>query len=182
MTTAEPIDLRITVNGEVHDSGRIPGDLPLVELLHEELGLTGSKFCCGIGVCRACTVAVRRRPGARLETLLSCSTPVSAVNGMEVMTVEGLAREGELTALQQAFLDRFAFQCGYCTPGFLIAATLMLQDLEGRELPRSDLDREIDSACGAHVCRCTGYQRYHEAIREVAENTPGLLAAEPESE
>lgn len=173
--TDTAIELRLTVNGEPLPPRSLPGNLPLVEFLHEELGLTGTKFCCGIGVCRACTVAIRRRPEAKLEPLLSCSTPLSAVNGMEVVTVEGLAGDDELTPLQQAFLDRFAFQCGYCTPGFLIAATVMLEDLRGRNLPRADIDAEIESACGAHLCRCTGYLRYHQAIKDVAESTPGLL-------
>ncbi|MDX1577012.1 MAG: 2Fe-2S iron-sulfur cluster-binding protein, partial [Gemmatimonadota bacterium] len=149
--------------------------LSLVDFLHDELDLTGTKFCCGIGVCRACTVAVRSRPGAPSRPVLGCSTPAAALDGAEITTVEGLGSAERLSDLQRAFLDHFAFQCGYCTPGFLTAATILLERLREAPVERGELDAAIEDAVGAHICRCTGYVRYHRAIRSVVESTPGLV-------
>jgi aerobic-type carbon monoxide dehydrogenase small subunit (CoxS/CutS family) len=80
-----------------------------------------------------------------------------------------------LNALQQAFLDHFAFQCGYCTPGFLLAADILLERLRNEPVAPDQVDRAIAEACGAHICRCTGYVRYYQAIRAVIEATPGLV-------
>ncbi|HEY7774167.1 MAG TPA: (2Fe-2S)-binding protein [Marinagarivorans sp.] len=143
-------------------------DMALVDYLHERQNLTGTKFCCGIGICRACTVAVRNQQSAPLEKLLSCSTPLSAISGRRVYTVESLAPNSHLTPLQQAFLKHFAFQCGYCTPGFLMAATALLEHLMITQVKESQLDGLIEQWVGGNICRCTGYIRYIEAIREVA--------------
>jgi aerobic-type carbon monoxide dehydrogenase small subunit (CoxS/CutS family) len=97
-----------------------------------------------------------------------------ALDGKEITTVEGLARAGELALLQQAFLEAFAFQCGYCTPGFLMAALVLLDRLKRAPVAKAALDAEIELTCGAHVCRCTGYRRYHEAIRSVVAARRGL--------
>jgi aerobic-type carbon monoxide dehydrogenase small subunit (CoxS/CutS family) len=169
-------DISITVNGVARQVSAVPADLMLIELLHEELGLTGTKFGCGIGLCQACTVAVRAAPGAPLEAMRACATAAVSLDGKEVMTVEGLAPAGELSDLQRAFLEAFAFQCGYCTPGFLMAAQVLLDRLKQNPVAKSDLDAEITRACGAHVCRCTGYRRYHDAIRTVVTATLGLAA------
>jgi aerobic-type carbon monoxide dehydrogenase small subunit (CoxS/CutS family) len=169
------ITVELTVNGQPIGPRDVPADLPLLDFLHDELELTGTKFCCGIGVCRACTVGIRRRPGAPREPVLSCSTPAAAVNGSEVTTVEGLGSPGRLNALQQAFLDHFAFQCGYCTPGFLLAADILLERLRNEPVAPDQVDAAIAEACGAHICRCTGYVRYYQAIRAVIEATPGLV-------
>lgn len=143
-------------------------DMPLVDFLHERQNLTGTKFCCGIGVCRACTVATRNSDGALLEKTLACSTPVSAMRNMTVYTVESLGSEQALAPLQQAFLEHFSFQCGYCAPGFLMAATAMLSHLKSAPVEVSELDQVIETWVGGNLCRCTGYVRYMEAIREVA--------------
>lgn len=172
---SETIAFSIVVNGQRTPQKQVPADLALIDFLHEELGLTGTKFCCGIGVCRACTVAVERVPGAHLEPLLTCSTPVSQVNGQAITTVEGLAGKNELSALQKAFLEEFAFQCGYSTPGFLMAAHVLLDQLRHSQIPRDQVDAAIAQAVGQHVCRCTGYVRYHAAIRKVILATPELL-------
>ncbi len=169
------ITVQLTVNGQTTEARPAPADLPLVDFLHDELGLTGTKFCCGIAVCRACTVAVRNFPEAPKVPVLSCTTPVSAVNGQEVFTVEGLAGSENISPLQQAFLDHFAFQCGYCTPGFLMAADILLDRLRLSPVPREEIDAAIAEACGAHICRCTGYVRYYQAIRDVILSTPGLV-------
>lgn len=143
-------------------------DMALVDYLHERQDLTGTKFCCGIGVCRACTVATRNQPGALMEKTLACSTPVSAVQGMRIYTVEGLGSQEALAPLQLAFLENFAFQCGYCAPGFLMAATAMLSHLKEAPVDAAELDDVIRTWVGGNLCRCTGYVRYMEAIRQAA--------------
>ena len=187
--TDSDADVSITVNGIPRRLRAVPDDLPLIDLLHEELGLTGTKFGCGIGICRACTVAVRPGPGLPLEAVRACATMAVALDGREITTVEGLSpmdeskgdatREGThkgraLAPLQQALLDAFAFQCGYCTPGFLMAAFVLLDRLARTPVPVAKLDAEIARACGDHVCRCTGYRRYHAAIRAAVMAQPGL--------
>jgi aerobic-type carbon monoxide dehydrogenase small subunit (CoxS/CutS family) len=175
MQEGDLITFQIRVNGKLTEPRQVAADLPLIDFLQDELGLTGTKLCCGIGICRACTVAVRNLPQAAAVPLLSCSTPVSAVNGQEVRTVEGLAGSNGPSPLQQSFLDHFAFQCGYCTPGFLMAATILVERLRARPIPRRQCDAAIAEACGQHICRCTGYVRYHQAIRQVLLETPGLV-------
>jgi aerobic-type carbon monoxide dehydrogenase small subunit (CoxS/CutS family) len=175
MPDVESITFQVTVNGKLIEPRQVDADLPLVDFLQDELGLTGTKLCCGIGVCRACTVAVRNLPHAPEVPVLSCSTPVSAVNGQEIRTVEGLAVGGAPNPLQQAFLDHFAFQCGYCTPGFLMATTILVERLRARPIARAEVDAAIAEACGQHICRCTGYVRYYQAIRQVLLETKGLV-------
>ena len=166
--------IAVTVNGKLHEA-IVPPDLPLVDFLHDVLDLTGTKFCCGIGVCRACTVAVWRTPSSVPDVLLTCVTKAIEVDGQSIRTVEGLATDGKLTALQQAFLDDYAFQCGYSTPGFLMAGEVLLQQLKVSPIPASRVDEAIMNALGSHICRCTGYVRYHAAIRKVILATPGLV-------
>ena len=172
----DDVTVQLTVNGTETGERTVPGNLSLLDFLNEELGLTGTKFCCGIAVCRACTVAVRRTPESPATPTLSCSTPVRFVDGQSVDTVEGLAEGETLTALQQSFLDNFAFQCGYCTPGFLMATNMLIERLTVTPIPASQLDDAIADAVGPHICRCTGYIRYYQAIRQVIEQTPGLLS------
>ncbi len=172
MADTRRVDL--TVNGK-RMSAEVDPELPLIDFLHETLGMTGTKFCCGIGVCRACTVAVRNGADAPAVPMLSCSLPVAAVEGQEVETVEGLGSADNLSPLQRAFLDEFAFQCGYCTPGFLIAATILLDRLRTSPVRREEIDAAIADSCGEHICRCTGYVRYYRAIRKVILETPGAV-------
>jgi len=169
------IDLELTINGATVRQPDVDEDLKLVDLLRHELGLTGTKFCCGIAVCRVCTVAVQRVPGGHLEAIRSCTTPVSDLNGRSVTTVEGLAQDGELHPLQQAFLENFSFQCGYSAPGFLMASYCLLDRLRRSPIAADEVDAAIHDAVGQHVCRCTGYVRYHRAIRQVILATPGLV-------
>jgi aerobic-type carbon monoxide dehydrogenase small subunit (CoxS/CutS family) len=156
--------IAVTINGTLY-SRSVPADLSLLDWLQEDLGLTGTKFCCGIGVCRACTVAVQPGAESPLLPVVACSTPAVELDGQRVMTVEGLGSPERLSALQQAFLTHFAFQCGYCTPGFLMAAHILLDRLRKAPVGRDQIDAAIAEACGAHICRCTGYVRYHAAIR-----------------
>lgn len=171
------IDLRLTINDQKYHRVEIDEDLKLVDFLRQEIGLTGTKFCCGIAVCRVCTVAVQRTPDARLEAMRSCTTPVSDLNGKIVTTVEGLAKGGELHPLQTSFLENFAFQCGYSAPGFLMASYCLLDKLKRSPIPAARVDDAIEEAVGQHICRCTGYVRYHRAIRQVILGTPGLVTA-----
>ncbi|MEM7306269.1 MAG: (2Fe-2S)-binding protein [Planctomycetota bacterium] len=164
--------VQLTVNGVRHEA-EVSTTTRLVDFLQDELGLTGTKFCCGIGVCRACTVASRNAPEAPRVPMLSCSTPVAAVDGYEIDTVEGLGSAEDLSPLQRAFLEHFSFQCGYCTPGFLMAATLLIERLQNDPVAEDEIDAAIAEACGEHICRCTGYVRYYEAMRAVIQATPG---------
>ena len=161
-------DLTIHVNGQSVTVPAADADMSLAEFLHERLDLTGTKVCCGIGVCRACTVGLRNRPDALMEKTLACSTTVSAVANQYVYTVEGLAEGSRLSPLQQSFLESFAFQCGYCTPGFLMAATAMLDHLKEYRIGPEQLEATIQTWMGGNLCRCTGYVKYLEAIRKVA--------------
>jgi aerobic-type carbon monoxide dehydrogenase small subunit (CoxS/CutS family) len=162
----QPIRFHINDRAVQADAG--DADMALIDFLHERQDLTGTKFCCGIGVCRACTVATRADRDGVLEKTLSCSTPVSAVENMSVYTVESLGSEQALAPLQLAFLENFSFQCGYCAPGFLMAATAMLSHLQRAPVPLAQLDEVIATWVGGNLCRCTGYVRYMEAIRAVA--------------
>lgn len=172
----QTINLDFTLNGERITRSGINSDIMLVDFLREDLGLTGTKFCCGIAVCRVCTVSLARVPGAHQVAIRSCTTPLRDINGQIVTTVEGLEKVGGLHPLQQAFLDNFAFQCGYCAPGFLMASYALLDKLNRQPIPRDAIDAAIEDAVGQHVCRCTGYVRYHRAIKQVLLDTPGVVA------
>lgn len=156
------------VNDQKVECSADENDMSLLDFLHERQNLSGTKFGCGAGVCRACTVATRNQEGAPLEKTLACSTPVNFMQGMRVYTVESLGSEEKLAPLQEAFLDNFAFQCGYCTPGFLMAATSMLDHMKHHVVKAAELDAFIQNWVGGNICRCTGYVRYLEAIRKVA--------------
>jgi aerobic-type carbon monoxide dehydrogenase small subunit (CoxS/CutS family) len=172
----DTIDLEFILNNQAIVRRGVGPDQKLNDFLREDLGMTGTKFGCGIAVCRACTVAVQRVPGARMEPLRTCTTPVSDVNGRIVTTVEGLAQgDGQLHPLQKAFLKHFSFQCGYSAPGFLMASLCLMDKLRRSPIPRSAVDAAIAEAVGQHICRCTGYVRYYQAIREVILETPGLV-------
>lgn len=165
--------ISFTVNGTLHTVDQSRAEDKLLDFLHEDLGLTGTKFCCGIGVCRACTVAVAKPPAQAKEPVISCSTALALLQGTEVTTVEGVSKGPDIHPIQQAFLENFSFQCGYCTPGFVMASTIFLDWLakakaEGVTLDDAALDRAIEDAIGTHICRCTGYVRYYEAVRSTA--------------
>lgn len=151
-----PDPTRLIVNGATHtvDSTR---DRPLLDVLREDLGLTGCKIGCGEGACGACTVLVDSQPTR------SCITPLSAALGHGVLTVEGLAAaHGQLHPLQQAFLDADALQCGYCTPGMIMAALgLLIRNPDPSE------DMIIDAMQG-NLCRCGTYARIILAIQHAA--------------
>jgi carbon-monoxide dehydrogenase small subunit len=150
------LDLELAVNGarrrlevEVHHT--------LLDVLRDQLGLTGTKECCVVGECGACTVIVDGLP------VNSCLMLAVEADGSEVRSVEGLARAGELTPLQQAFLDQGATQCGFCIPGQLMSAEALLE-----HNPDPTVE-EIHEALAGNLCRCAGYEQITEAVLAAAE-------------
>ena len=162
------ITVKFFVNEKPVEVSAEDSDMSLLEFLQERQNLTGTKLCCGIGICHACTVGTRNQPNAPMEKALSCSTAVSSLQGMRIYTIEGLATDNALAPLQQAFLENFSFQCGYCTSGFLMAATAMIERIKLTPTSVQELDGLMDTWVGDNLCRCTGYVRYKEAIRQVA--------------
>jgi carbon-monoxide dehydrogenase small subunit len=151
----EALDTTLTVNGQVV-TRRIPARMHLVDFLREELGLTGSHLGCEHGVCGACTVRVDG------EIVRGCLMLAVQANGCRVDTIEGLSDSGELQKLQKAFHEKNALQCGFCTPGMLLAAQDLLKNN-----PRPDRE-QIRAHISGNFCRCTGYQAIVDAIEEVA--------------
>ncbi len=148
--------VQITVNGVVQDLDVEP-DMPLLWALRNELGLTGTKFGCGVAACGACTVHVNGNP------VRSCVTPVSAVDGASITTIEGLAYAaggGALTAVQQAWIEHQVPQCGYCQSGMVMAVSALMASNPAPS------DADIDSAI-SNVCRCGTYPRVRNAIRSL---------------
>jgi len=137
------------------------GERTLLWVLRGDLGLTGTKFGCGEGICGACTVVIEG------EAVRSCTVPVSSVAGKEVITIEGLARGGKLHRLQQAFIEHGAFQCGYCTPGMLMQAYALLR--ANPKASREAIVRGMDD----NLCRCGAHQRIVAAIEDVAAGKGG---------
>lgn len=129
---------------------------PLLDVLREDFGLTGTKYGCGEGQCRACTVLLDGR------AVVSCQTPVRMVSGKAVTTIEGLEKQGKLHAVQQAFIDQGAMQCGYCVPGMILRTVVLLE-----AKPRPS-DAEIEEALNGNLCRCCGYPRIVAAVRQAA--------------
>jgi aerobic-type carbon monoxide dehydrogenase small subunit (CoxS/CutS family) len=153
----------------------VPDDLALVDYLQEERGLAGTRLCCGIGVCKVCTVKAQRVPGSQGQPMLACSTPVALLQGQTITTVEGVGSPQKPSKVQQAFLDHFAFQCGYCTPGFVMATTMLIERLRVSPVAKDALDKAIEEAVGQHICRCTGYAKYYAAIKSVILSERGLV-------
>jgi isoquinoline 1-oxidoreductase alpha subunit len=147
--------LSITVNGEEHVVDASP-DTPLLWVLRDTLGLTGTKYTCGVGLCGACTVHLDGEP------VRSCTLPVSEAAGREVTTIEGLSPDGS-HPLQRAWVAESVPQCGYCQPGQIMTAAALLA-----ENPNPS-DEEIDAAMAGNLCRCGTYQRIRRAIHRVVE-------------
>ena len=153
--------LKVTVNGRPFELWIKP-KTTLLQLLRNDLGLTGAKQSCMDNSCGACTVIVDQM------AVKACSILALQVNGKDVTTVEGLAsRDGKLHPLQQAFLEHHAFQCGFCTPGKLMSSKAMLD--ENPHPTEEDVRRDMEG----NLCRCTGYHQYIEAIMEVAQKKEG---------
>jgi aerobic-type carbon monoxide dehydrogenase small subunit (CoxS/CutS family) len=136
------------------------------DFLREVLGMTGTKFGCGAAQCLSCAVIVDN-PDGTSSTSPTCVVSAASFDGKSIRTVEGHAKNGELSPLQKAFIEHFAFQCGYCTPGFLNEGQVLLERLAKAPVAQADLDTTITEALDGHLCRCTGYVKYHEAVRAV---------------
>ena len=158
--------LSLTINGRAHGPVDLRDELTLNDFLREHLGMTGTKFGCGAAQCLSCAVIVDNADGTSV-TRPTCTAPAVSFSGKSIRTVEGHAKDGRLTPLQTAFVEHFAFQCGYCTPGFLNEAQVLLERLARQPVTRADLDKTIADALDGHLCRCTGYIRYHDAVRDV---------------
>jgi aerobic-type carbon monoxide dehydrogenase small subunit (CoxS/CutS family) len=156
--TRPRLNVRLIVNGQPREL-RIEPRETLAEVLRGPLGLTGTKVSCDSQVCGTCTVLVDGL------TVSSCTYLAADADGRQIRTVEGLAdiETGELTVLQQSFIDHAAFQCGFCTPGFLITASALLE-----ENPRPTREQVIQGLEG-NICRCTGYQQIIDAVMTAAE-------------
>lgn len=144
--------MKLDINGKPLEVA-VPDDTPLLWVIRDEAGLTGTKFGCGRALCGACTVHVDG------EARRSCVFPASDAVGKKVTTVEGLSENGMLSALQQAWLDENVPQCGYCQSGQLMSATALLAK------KRAPTDAEIDAVMSANLCRCGTYPRIRAAIR-----------------
>jgi aerobic-type carbon monoxide dehydrogenase small subunit (CoxS/CutS family) len=153
-------NLVLHVNGR-HESVEAPADEPLLWVLRNRLHLMGSHYGCGEGQCGACTVLLDGR------ATRSCLIPISAALNAKIVTIEGLEQDGALSAVQQAFLDEGAFQCGYCTSGMIVSATALLRN---KRNPNAD---EIVAAMNGNLCRCGTYPRIVAAIQRAARTQAG---------
>ena len=148
------LTVNLNVNGELH-SLTVEPEVTLLEMLRDRLRLTGTKEGCGEGECGACTVLLDGKP------ICSCLTPAWQVEGARVITIEGVS-DKQLHPLQQSYIDAGAVQCGFCTPGLILAAKALLD-----EIPHPT-ERQIQEAIAGNLCRCTGYAKVVEAIQRVA--------------
>jgi aerobic-type carbon monoxide dehydrogenase small subunit (CoxS/CutS family) len=147
--------IAFTVNGQPATVTSDP-QRPLLDVLREDLKLTGTKYGCGEGACRACTVLMDGKP------VTSCNTPAAKAAGTKIVTIEGLSKGDELHPVQEAFLAENAFQCGYCTPGMVLATVVLLSATP------NPTDEQITSALNGHLCRCGGYERIIKAVRRAS--------------
>jgi carbon-monoxide dehydrogenase small subunit len=148
--------IELSVNGDRYEVAA-QSHWTLLEVLRGELGLTGTKEACNMGTCGACTVLMNGKP------VLSCLILAVEAQGKQITTIEGMrAKDGKLHALQEAFLNCGAVQCGFCTPGMILASKALLDENE------SPSEHEIKMALAGHFCRCTGYVKIVEAVRSVA--------------
>lgn len=149
------MELRLLVNGE-QAAVQVRPNETLSQLLREQLGLTGSKICCEEGECGACTVLLNRR------SVNSCITLAAQAADGEIVTIEGLAREGKLDPIQEAFIEEGAVQCGFCIPGMIMSAKALLLENGNPE------ESEIREALSGNLCRCAGYYLIIQAVQSAA--------------
>jgi isoquinoline 1-oxidoreductase subunit alpha len=152
--------LELGVNGKRYPVQSDP-ETPLLDVLREEIGLTGTKYGCGEGQCGACTVLVGETPRR------SCQIPVSAAEGKPITTIEGLERDGRLHPVQQAFVDAGAFQCAYCTPGMIMSSVGLLK------VTPNPSEMEIAQSLQGNICRCGTHPRIVAAVQQAAKVMQG---------
>ncbi len=159
--TVEKVAIQLKVNGKSH-SVMVEPRMLLVQLLREELDLTGTHVGCDTTYCGACTVLMNG------EAVKSCTMFAVQADGAEIMTVEGLEKDGQLHPIQKAFGDSYGLQCGYCTPGLMLSTfQLVTSNPEPSE-------NDIRKAIAGNTCRCTGYQNIFKAIRRASQNMKGV--------
>jgi isoquinoline 1-oxidoreductase alpha subunit len=147
--------IKLNINGKSHDID-LPADTPLLWVLRDELGLTGTKFGCGLALCGACTVDIDGTP------VRACVTPISALAGSAIVTIEGLDTDVIGRAVQAAWIELGVPQCGYCQSGQIMSATALLKKIS------KPTDADIDAAMAGNLCRCGTYTRIRAAIKQVA--------------
>ncbi len=147
------MNLRLTINGK-EVAREVAAHHTLLEFLRDDVGLTGTKECCAEGECGACTVLLDGK------AVNSCLVLAVETEGSAVTTIEGLEKDGQLDPLQQAFIDKGAVQCGFCIPGMILAAKYLLQENS------NPTDAEIKQGLAGNLCRCAGYSRIIDAVRE----------------
>ena len=149
--------IRVTINGRLYEEDVKPR-LLLSHFLRENIGLTGTHIGCVVGECGACTILLDKK------LVKSCLHFAVQADGCEITTIEDLAKDGELSAIQEAFVKNYAFQCGYCTPGMIMASYALLRDHPN---PSED---EIRKALAGNLCMCTGYVQIVDAVKDAAKN------------
>ena len=147
--------IELSINAETFELAVEP-NATLAQVIREQVGLTGTKEACGTGECGTCTVLIDGRP------MLSCLTLAVDCRNQDILTIEGLSEGETLTAVQQAFQDCGAIQCGFCTPGMVLSTTALLEANPNPSTP------EIQKALEGHLCRCTGYNKILEAVQQAA--------------
>jgi len=153
---------KLSINGKTYTVG-VPGETPLLWVLRDELGLTGTKFGCGMALCGACTVLIDGQPGR------ACMTPIASLGSKKVVTIEAIGADPVGKAVQDAWIDMGVPQCGYCQAGQVMSATALLK---GKPKPTDD---DIDAAMAGNICRCGTYVRIRNAIKRAA-GLPGASA------
>jgi carbon-monoxide dehydrogenase small subunit len=148
--------IKFILNGDEVET-EVRDDMMLLELLREKLSLTGTKEGCGEGECGACTVLV---DGLNVD---SCLYPAMEIEGREVVTIEGLSENGELSSIQKSFLENGGVQCGFCTPGMIMSTKAFVDSLNGK----SASDEDIKRALSGNLCRCTGYVQIIESVKKI---------------
>jgi aerobic-type carbon monoxide dehydrogenase small subunit (CoxS/CutS family) len=151
----EDLLVKINVNGKIHED-KIPSGLKLIDYLREYCGLTGTKKSCGEGECGACSVLVDGR------LVYSCIMFAVQADGKKIVTIEGLGMDGELHPIQQAFIEAGAIQCGFCTPGMVLATKALL------DRTTDPSEQQIYEALSGNLCRCTGYTKIIDAVKNAA--------------
>ena len=148
-------EIQLTVNGKTV-SANVTEDMPLLWVLRDTMGLTGTKYGCGIGQCGACTVHLNGKPAR------SCLIPAVSVSEIDITTIEGIGKDGQLEPIQQVWIDKDVAQCGYCQAGQIMSALALLQENS------KPSDKDIDEAMRGNYCRCGTYVRIRSAIHEAA--------------
>jgi isoquinoline 1-oxidoreductase alpha subunit len=147
--------IKLNINGQSHDID-LPADTPLLWVLRDELGMTGTKFGCGMALCGACTVHIEGAP------VRACVTPISMLAGKRILTIEAIGADATAKAIQSAWLEQGVPQCGYCQAGQIMSATALL-----KKIPKPT-DADIDAAMAGNICRCGTYTRIRAAIKQAA--------------